>query len=190
MKISNIFRILLVAAFAVCGLLSTTDANAQRVIPAGETTASPGTYVNIGQAPLQGANINQDLLNGALYTNSVVRLWNGSSNVFEAWKNSTSNPAGSSAVGVGSVTIFQGIASAMNITAAATIKASAGRLFRVSVVVAGAAGTICDINGACTAASTIGAIPAVVGTYEFNWPMLAGIRIEPGAGQTVAITYQ
>jgi hypothetical protein len=33
-------------------------------------------------------------------------------------------------------------------------------------------------------------IPAVVGVYEVNWPMQAGIMIAPGAAQVVAVAWQ
>lgn len=178
----------LVATVIFGALFSSFAANAQRVIPAGETTGSPGTYVNIGQAPYTATAMPTDAVNGGLMTNGIVRLWNGTG--FDAWRSSAVNTAVTTQTGVGAVTYFQGTTAANNIAAATTVKASAGRLFRVSVVVAGAAGVICDNNGACAAANIVGALPAVVGTYEFNWPMLTGIRVEPGAGQTVAITYQ
>jgi hypothetical protein len=64
---------------------------------------------------------------------------------------------------------------------------------RVIVIVsAAAASSICDVNGACAAANTVLSIPAStpVGTiYELNWPMASGIRVEPGAGVTLAVSY-
>lgn len=98
----------------------------------------------------------------------------------------------SSTVGTGVARhqIEEGYLSSLNVAAATTVKATAGRVFKISVVVAGAVGQLCDVNGACAAANVVGTIPAVVGVYDFNWPMLAGIRVEPGAAQVIAISWQ
>ena len=70
--------------------------------------------------------------------------------------------------------------SSLNITADAVVKASPGRCFRVSVIVAGAAGALhdCTTTGAIAAANKVGVIPATIGIYEFNWPHLVGITID------------
>ena len=90
------------------------------------------------------------------------------------------------------VTPLSGRLSTLNITSATVIKATSGRLFKVSVIVAGAAGTIndCATTAAAAASNQVGTSPAVVGTIDFNWPMATGIVVVPGAGQTVAITWE
>ncbi|KWN80868.1 hypothetical protein WM24_23835 [Burkholderia ubonensis] len=79
-----------------------------------------------------------------------------------------------------------------NITAAAVVKATPGRLVRINVVVAGsAAGTAndCATTGAAAAANEIAVIPNTVGTYYLDWPCATGIVVVPGTGQTVAVSY-
>lgn len=78
-----------------------------------------------------------------------------------------------------------------NITAATVIKAAPGRVARVSVIVAGAAGTLndCTTTGAAAASNQIAAIPAVVGMIWIDWTTSAGIVLVPGAGQTLAISF-
>ena len=90
------------------------------------------------------------------------------------------------------MTPLEGRLSTLNITAATVVKATPGRLFKVSVIVAGAAGTIndCATTGVAAASNQVGTTPAAVGTTDFNWPMQAGIVVVPGAGQTVAITWE
>lgn len=81
--------------------------------------------------------------------------------------------------------------STLNITADNLVKATPGRCFRVSVIVAGAAGALhdCASIGAAAASNKVGVIPAVVGVYEFNWPHLVGVVIKCGAGQTLSVSY-
>lgn len=97
------------------------------------------------------------------------------------------------------VYIRQGRCAALNITAATVISTvpkdfSAGqaRLVRVQVLVAGSAGGAA-YDGASTsgnsAANQIGAWPNTVGSYLIDMPALNGIVIAPGAGQTVAVSY-
>lgn len=82
-------------------------------------------------------------------------------------------------------------ASALNITAATLLKAGRGYIVRISVIVAGTAGTINDAAtvGAAATANEIGAIPATVGVVPFEFPYFAGLVITPGAGQTVSVAY-
>lgn len=108
-----------------------------------------------------------------------------------AWDRNRAGIA-SNNVGTGVLRVQQeeGYSSALNIpNGGTTVKASAGRVFKVNVIVAGATGQLCDVNGACAAANVVFQIPAVVGTYDLNWPMAAGIRVEPGVAQVVAISY-
>jgi len=79
-----------------------------------------------------------------------------------------------------------------NLTAVTAVKASAGRLVRVNVVVAGSApGSVNNAatTGAAAAANKIASIPNTVGTYLFDWPCDTGITVSPGTGQTVSVSY-
>ena len=80
---------------------------------------------------------------------------------------------------------------ALNVAASAAIKASAGRVCRVIVTTAGAAGAIhdCATVGGVSAATLIAVIPAAVGVYDFNVPCTAGITYIVGAAQVVTVTY-
>lgn len=84
-----------------------------------------------------------------------------------------------------------GQSSTLNITAATVVKATPGRLVRINVTVAGAAGTAndCATTGAAAAANVICAIPAVVGVINIEWPCATGIVITPGAAQVVSVSY-
>ena len=91
------------------------------------------------------------------------------------------------------VTILEGRLSTLNITSGTLVKPTPGRVFKVSVVVAGSgAGTVNDVAAVASAASTnqIGTTPTAVGTVDFNWPCANGIVVVPGSGQTVAITWE
>ena len=85
----------------------------------------------------------------------------------------------------------QGLSTSLNLTSATVIKASPGRLVRINVIVAGAAGTAndCTTTGAAASANEIAVIPAAVGPILLDWPCLAGIVVAPGAGQTIAVSY-
>lgn len=85
-----------------------------------------------------------------------------------------------------------GTATTLDVTAATVIKASPGRVFTVSVLVAGAAGAIYDSISTTgnTAANQIGAIPAVAGPLNFNaFPCVNGIVVVPGAAQVLSIAW-
>lgn len=97
------------------------------------------------------------------------------------------------------VYIRQGKSATLNITAAQVVASvpkdfaiGQCRLVRVNVLVAGsAAGAAYDsvsLTGN-TAANQIGAWPNTVGSYLIDMPCLNGIVIAPGAGQTVAVSY-
>lgn len=95
------------------------------------------------------------------------------------------------AVSVGRVP-EEGLLSTLNITAATIVKASAGRIFRFSVVVAGSAtGTVndCATTAAAAASNQIATTPTTLGTTILNWPCTTGIVIVPGTGQTIAVTW-
>jgi hypothetical protein len=86
---------------------------------------------------------------------------------------------------------FAGASTVLNITATTVIKASAGRLVRINVIVAGAAGSAndCTTTGAVAAANEVAVIPAVVGPVWLDWPCNNGIVVAPGAGQTIAVAF-
>jgi hypothetical protein len=85
----------------------------------------------------------------------------------------------------------QGLSTSLNITSATVIKASPGRLARINVIVAGAAGTVndCTTTGAVASSNEIAVIPATVGPILLDWPCAAGIVVAPGSGQTIAVSY-
>lgn len=91
----------------------------------------------------------------------------------------------------GSQPTYSGDKTTYNVAASAVIKAAPGRLVRVSVITAGAAGTVNDCLTVAAAAvgNQIGVIPAAVGIYYFDWPCLTGIVYVPGAAQVVAVSY-
>lgn len=79
---------------------------------------------------------------------------------------------------------------AAGLTATTQVKATAGRVASVSVIVAGsAAGHIYD--GAIVAATTkpLYVIPNTVGIFVVNMPASFGIVVVPGTGQTVTVSY-
>ena len=86
----------------------------------------------------------------------------------------------------------QGSQSALNLSANTVIKAAPGRLTRVSVTTAGAAGAVYDSAsiGGVGAGNLIGVIPATVGVYLFDWPINNGIVYVPGAAQVASLTYE
>lgn len=91
-------------------------------------------------------------------------------------------------------TVSLGVAnrSALNITANTVVKSSAGFVVRISVVATSStAGSIHDALtvGAAGSANEIAVIPATVGTYAIEFPAFSGIVVKPGAGQTVAVSF-
>lgn len=79
-----------------------------------------------------------------------------------------------------------------NITAPTVVKASPGRVAKVSVIVAGStAGTINDVltTGAAGVANQLATIPETVGLYDIDMPTSRGIVVVPGTGMTVAVSY-
>lgn len=80
----------------------------------------------------------------------------------------------------------------LNITAATVVKASAGYVAKVSVIVAGsAAGTLndCATTGAAAVSNQIATIPTTAGVYSIAFPATTGIVVVPGTGQTLAISF-
>lgn len=91
----------------------------------------------------------------------------------------------------GNQPVSSGLSSAFNVAAATVIKAGPGRLVRVSVITAGAVGTVndCLTTGAAAVGNQIGVVPAAIGIYYFDWPCSTGIVYVPGAAQVAAISY-
>lgn len=79
----------------------------------------------------------------------------------------------------------------LNITAATVLKVGPGRVLKIQVLVAGAAGTVndCATTGAAAAANELAAIPAVVGAVDLNVAFQTGLVVVPGAGQTLVAYY-
>jgi hypothetical protein len=84
-----------------------------------------------------------------------------------------------------------GLVLVTNITSAVVLKTVPGFIATVSILVAGAAGTIndCTTTGAASAANAIVALPAAVGVISVRGKTNAGIVVTPGAGQTIAVWY-
>lgn len=85
--------------------------------------------------------------------------------------------------------------STLNITAATVVKAGAGRVFGVSVVVAGSGnGSVNDsaTTGGVAASNEIAPLPdSAAATYNLQgWPFTDGLVITPGTGQTIAVTFE
>jgi hypothetical protein len=118
-------------------------------------------------------------------------LFNGSS-AWDRLRSAASQPQ--SPQGAARVSAEIGHQQQYNISAATTVKITGGRLGKVTVVTSAATtSAVCDVNGACAANNTILSIPASApaGTvYDLNWPCSAGIRVEPGAGVVLAISYE
>jgi hypothetical protein len=106
------------------------------------------------------------------------------------------NPSSSVVLGISDanrVAITSGSTSrALNISATTVVKAGAGRIDNVAVTVAGSgAGSIhdCLTTAQISAANTVAVIPAVVGVISVDFPILAGLTVVPGTGQTVAVSF-
>jgi len=81
--------------------------------------------------------------------------------------------------------------SLLNITAATVVKATPGRIVRVAVTTAGAAGSIYDhaTTSGVAAGNLIAAIPATVGVFDLDWPCAVGIVVVPGAAQVCSVSF-
>lgn len=84
----------------------------------------------------------------------------------------------------------EGSSSAVEITAVTAVKVGEGRVSRVSVIVAGSAvGYVRDAALTSATGARVFTIPTTVGVHVVNMPVSNGIVVEPGTGQTVAISY-
>jgi len=170
--------------------ISVVPVVAQRVVVAGEPLVANGTYCNVGA--MAGATNPIGIVTNpcSLMVYSQNQVFNGSS-----WSYILSGLVAASGVTSASNNSLsmQSVAAnstTLNVAVATQIKATAGQVFKISVVTAGSAGQLCDNNGACAAANVVATIPAVVGVYDIMWRFGTGIRVEPGTSQVVAISYQ
>ncbi len=84
----------------------------------------------------------------------------------------------------------EGMQAFNGLTAATVATSKAGRVKKVSVVVAGSAsGLVYDSNSTSVTANPICAIPTTVGVYDIDMPFVNGLLIVPGTGQTVSGSY-
>lgn len=83
--------------------------------------------------------------------------------------------------------------SSLGLTAATVVKATPGRIGKLTVLVAGsAAGAVYDhaSTSGVAAGNQIFVIPATAGVYAIEFPALVGITVVPGTGQTVSISFE
>jgi hypothetical protein len=84
----------------------------------------------------------------------------------------------------------EGLTNSGPLAAPTVVKASAGRVARVSVTTAGSTvGMIYDGASLSATLKPMYPIPDAVGVTEFIWPMAFGILVVPGTGQTVSVSY-
>lgn len=85
-----------------------------------------------------------------------------------------------------------GSATALNISTATVVKASAGVALTIQVITAGSSGgAVYDSASTSgnTAANQVAAIPNAAGYLPVSMPCASGIVVAPGTGQVVAISY-
>lgn len=84
----------------------------------------------------------------------------------------------------------QGVQNAAGLTTDTVVKAAAGRIAVVSVIVAGSAsGFVYDSVNTAITTRPLYVIPMTVGVYVVNLPASFGIFVSPGTGQTVTVSY-
>lgn len=83
-----------------------------------------------------------------------------------------------------------GAVNAAGITEPTVVKISAGRIARLSVIVAGSApGTIYDGNSLTAMSKPLAVIANTVDVVDINFPFSFGLLVVPGTGQTVSVSY-
>jgi hypothetical protein len=85
------------------------------------------------------------------------------------------------------------MSTALNISSPKSVKNAGGTVLAATVVVAGTGpGTLhdCAMTAAADVSNQVASVPAAVGTYQINFPCLVGIVVVPGAGQTLAVSFQ
>lgn len=98
----------------------------------------------------------------------------------------TSNPQ----IQQGAVSVGNGTKSFLNLTAATAVKSTAGRICKVSVLVADGAVNIYDSAtvGGAAIANKVAILPDVGGVYTVDFPCANGIVVDPN-GSTVAVSF-
>jgi hypothetical protein len=89
-------------------------------------------------------------------------------------------------------TALVGNKNATGIIAQSVVSSNPGRVYNISVIVAGSAtGTVWDSSSTTSAVSSrlLYTIPTAVGVYVINMPVSYGIVVTPGTGQTIAVGY-
>ena len=77
-----------------------------------------------------------------------------------------------------------------DITAATLLKIGSGRVAMVSIIIGGSnSGTIYDTNNASLTNNPIFTIPDTPGIIFVNLPVVNGIVVVPGTGQTVSVSF-
>jgi hypothetical protein len=91
----------------------------------------------------------------------------------------------------GAILISQGATSALNVATSSVIQTGAGRVAKVNVLIAGAAGALYDSATVTNAAAAnqIAVIPATVGVVDIDFPFTNGLIYIPGTSQTASISY-
>jgi len=93
----------------------------------------------------------------------------------------------------GALITAQGQKTFLNVTTKTLVKATAGRIAKVNVLVAGGTNTGAVYDHATTtgtgAANLVAVIPDTVGSYVIDFPCANGIVVDPGTGNTVSISY-
>ena len=85
---------------------------------------------------------------------------------------------------------IRGISTAYGIAATTAVKTKAGRLAKVSVIVAGSGtGMAYDASTTTVTSAPIYVIPMTVGVVEVDMPFQSGLVIAPGSGQTVSVSF-
>lgn len=100
--------------------------------------------------------------------------------------------------GSGNLLIGNGSANKLNVTAATVIKATPGRICKVSVITAATAGTFgiydASTTGAAAATNAVypvstSAWPAAGTVISLDFPCLTGIVVNPGTGGVIAVSF-
>jgi hypothetical protein len=93
----------------------------------------------------------------------------------------------------GALITGQGTKTFLNVTAKTLVKATQGRIVKINVLVAGGTNTGSVWDSATSAgtatANLVAVIPDAVGSYIIDFPCANGIVVDPGTGNTVAISY-
>lgn len=85
---------------------------------------------------------------------------------------------------------ISGATNSCGIGTATVVKTTAGRIARLSVIMAGSSpGVMYDANVTNDTSKPLAALPNTVGVTEINLPFNFGLMIIPGTGQVVTVSY-